>query len=132
MKLEIDQEKITAVIQEHLDRAVKDGIDYRIKQQINEVIAEAITPEVVRHYATAAVAAMTDPKVTERMVAELQRAVAEGVRMTMEEAIVTVACRLRGYQPNRSSEDQVKMEQMRDRLFPRDISCPPVGEKGEP
>lgn len=118
MKLEIDQQQIQEAIQAHLDKVVKEGIDYKVKEALNKAIADAITPEVVSGYATAAVKALTDPGITARVVAEMQNAIAEAVRVTMEEAVCSVAARLRGYQPNRNRDDEAKMEALRARLFP--------------
>lgn len=118
MELKIDQAKIQEAIQDHLDRTVKEGIDYKVKEQLNQAIADAITPEVVSGYAEAAVRALTDPSVTQRIVTEMQHAIAEGVRLTMQEAIVSVVAKLRGYQPTRDKEDAARLEALRARLFP--------------
>ena len=116
MKIEIDPAQIQAAIQAHLDKTVKDGIDYKVREALNDAIAKAITPEIVSGYADAAVKAMTDPAVTQRIVTEMQLAIAEGVKLTMQEAIVGVACRLRPQV--RNSEEQARVDAMRERLFP--------------
>jgi hypothetical protein len=119
MELKIDEKEISAAIQLHLDEVVKKGIDYRTQEALNDAIAKAITPEVVSGYATAAVKALTDPDITRRIVVEMQRAIGEAVRMTMQEAILSVAARLRGLPSyNRSKEESAKMDELRQRLFP--------------
>lgn len=119
MELKIDETKIEAAIQDHLDHAVREGINYRIKDALDKAIADAITPEIVSGYVAAAMQALTDPGVTQRIVTEMQHAIAEGVRITMEEAIVGVAGRLRGYNPSRNKDDEQKLETLRTRLFPK-------------
>jgi methyl coenzyme M reductase alpha subunit len=116
MQLEISQEAIQAAIQAHLDETVKRGIDYKVTNALNNAIAAAITPEVVSGYVDAAMKAITDPAITQRIVTEMQAAIAEGVRLTMQEAIVGVACRLRPQ--SRNTEEQARMDAVRERLFP--------------
>ena len=124
MKLEISQEAIQAAIQEHLDKTVKEGISYKVTNALNDAIAEAITPEIVSGYVDAAMKAITDPAVTQRIVTEMQLAIAEGVKLTMQEAIVGVACRLRPQV--RNSEEQARVDAMRERLFPSEnAGCEP-------
>lgn len=119
MQLEIKSDSIREAIQQHLDQTVREGINYRVKDALNKAIADAITPEVVTSYVEAAMQALTDPEITKRIVTEMQLAIAEGVRLTMQEAIVSVAARLRGYNVNRNREDEQKLEDLRARLFPR-------------
>lgn len=118
MEIKINPEQIQAAIQSHLDRVVKEGIDYRVKEAINTAIADAITPEVVAGYAEAAVKALTDPGVTQRIVEEMHAAISEAARLTMQEAIVSVASKLRGYNLNRNRDDTEKIEELREKLFP--------------
>jgi methyl coenzyme M reductase alpha subunit len=119
MELKIDQSTIESAIQEHLNEVVKRGVDYKVKDAINQAIADAITPEVVSGYAEAAVRALTDPTVSQRIVSEMHAAIAEAVRLTMQEAVVAVAARLRGYSPSRSGDDQARLDALRERLFPK-------------
>lgn len=121
MEIKIDKTQIEAAIQAHLDESVRKGIDYRVTQALNSAIADAITPEIVSGYVDAAMQALTDPAVTQRIVTEMQHAIAEGVRMTLQEAIVSVAGRLRGYSPNRNREDEQRLEELRRRLFPTQV-----------
>lgn len=115
MELKIDPAQIQSAIQDHLDRVVKDGIDYRVKEQLNKAIADAITPEIVAGYAAAAVKALTDPTVTQRIVQEMHNAIAEGAREAMQEAVVSVVARIRGIR----IIDDPKVQEIRQRLFPK-------------
>ena len=118
MQLNIDQASIEAAIKAHLDETVALGIDYKVKEAINKAIADAITPEIVQSYVDSAMSALTDPDVSLRIVSEMQHAMAEAVRVTMEETVLAVAVRLRGYSPNRNREDEAKIDTLRERLFP--------------
>ena len=118
MQLNIDQASIEAAIKAHLDETVARGIDYKVKEAINRAIADAITPEIVQSYVDSAMSALTDPDVSLRIVSEMQHAMAEAVRVTMEETVLAVAVRLRGYSTSRDRDAEAKIDALRERLFP--------------
>ena len=118
MELKIEKDAIEAAIQEHLDKAVSDGLSYKIKGALDEALADAVTPELVQGYVEAAMGALTDAAVTERIVTEINAAMAEAVRMTMQEAVVTVVAKLRGYRPDMKHGDSDRVDEIRRRLFP--------------
>ena len=120
MQLEINKDSIQAAIQQHLDKTVKDGIDYKVREAVNDAVADAITPEIVQGYADAAIKALTDPAVTERIVREMNEAMAEVVRVTMQEAIVSVVVKLRDQRRCGGSTNQEQSEEIRKRLFPEE------------
>lgn len=130
MQLNIDQASIEAAIKAHLDETVARGIDYKVKEAINKAIADAITPEIVQSYVDSAMSALTDPDVSLRIVSEMQHAMAEAVRVTMEETVLAVAVRLRGYNTSRDRDAESKIDALRERLFPSlpnsVLSQPPV------
>jgi glycosyltransferase A (GT-A) superfamily protein (DUF2064 family) len=126
MKLEINQAKIEEAIQAHLDKMVTEGIDWQVKEQLNKAIGDAITPEIVKGYADAAIKAMTSPDVTQRIVTEMNDALAEAVRQTMQEAVVAVVVKLRTMRRSGSSMEMDQMaSEVRNQLFPQNSPTQP-------
>lgn len=120
MELKIDKSDIEKAIQDHLNESVKRGIDYRVTDALNKAIADAITPEVVSGFVDSAMAALTDKDLTARILDETHRAIGYAVQMTVQESIVSMVARLRGWKPDgyASREKQEELDALRARLFP--------------
>lgn len=117
MQLEIDKDSITQAIQDFLAKTVRDGVDYHVKQKINEAVAAAITPELAQQLAGAAFAALSAPETLKAIAEEMKGAMIEGLRLTMQESIVSMVCRLQRIDAFKSSSQEA-VDAIRARLFP--------------
>lgn len=119
MNLTIEQSEIEAAIRGHLQKLVNEGIGYEAKKALDTAIAAAVTPEVVSGFVDSAMRALTDKELTARILDETHRAIGIAVQTTVQEAIISMIARLRGWKGDgyRSAEQQADLDQLRRRLF---------------
>src|SRR5262245_3187065 len=120
MDLKIEQSEIEAAIRSHLQKMVNEGLGYETKKALEKAIADAVTPEVVQGFVDSAMSALTDKTLTARILEETHHAIGHAVQTVVQEAIVSMVARLRGWS-NRdwaNREHQAELEALRARLFP--------------
>lgn len=117
MQLEIDKDSITQAIQDFLAKTVRDGVDYKVKEKINQAVGDAITPELAQQLAGAAFAALSAPETLQGIAEEMKRAMIEGLRITMQEAVISMVCKLQRIDPYKPSAQEA-VDAIRARLFP--------------
>ena len=120
MELKIEQSEIEKAIRDHLQKLVNDGLGYETKKALEKAIADAVTPEVVAGFVDSAMRALTDKDLTARILEETHVAIGHAVQTVVQESIVAMVARLRGWS-NRdfsSREHQAELDALRARLFP--------------
>lgn len=116
MELKIEQSEIEKAIRGHLQKLVNDGLGYETKK----ALADAVTPEVVSGFVESAMRALTDKELTARILEETHIAIGHAVQTVVQESIVAMVARLRGWSPRdfQSREHQSEIDALRLRLFP--------------
>lgn len=120
MNLTIEQSEIETAIRAHLQKLVNDGLGYETKKALETAIAKAVTPEVVAGFVDSAMRALTDKDLTARILEETHRAIGQAVQLVVQESIVSMIARLRGWKPDgyASRDKQDELDALRARLFP--------------
>jgi len=120
MELKIEQAEIEKAIGGHLQKLVNEGLGYETKRALEKAIADAVTPEVVAGFVDSAMQALTDKDLTAQILDETHHAIGKAVQTVVQESIVSMVARLRGW-TNKSwenKEHQAELDELRARLFP--------------